>query len=357
MLDFIPTSYYVHIFFNLLLFINLFTLLHNYILPINDYKNLAFMRTMGILLLVFVLVYMGLRPVSYIFVDMVTYAAHYDRYLLGSEIRATHDVTFHYFMKFCSYFLSKTGFFFLCVLLYLTPMFVLSKKLFKQYWYYSFLMLVGSFSFWAYGVNGIRNGIATSMFLMAFAYRDKKILLILFLSIASLFHKTMLLPTIAYIATLFYNNPKSYLIFWLVSIPLSLALGSAVISLFASLGFGDDRISGYLSGNGTSFRWDFLLYSASAVFAGYYFIFKKGFKDKVYHQLFNIYLFCNGFWVLVIKANFSNRFAYLSWFMIAIIIVYPYLKQRFFENQNIAIGKMLLAYFGFTYLMFLVYNS
>ena len=54
-------------------------------------------------------------------------------------------------------------------------------------------------------------------------------------------------------------------------------------------------------------------------------IFVKKFDDKLYKQLFAIYLIVNGFWVLIIRANFNNRFAYLSWFMLAIIILCKFL--------------------------------
>ena len=100
-----------------------------------------------------------------------------------------------------------------------------------------------------------------------------------------------------------------------------------------------------------SFRWDFLLYSATGVYAGWYYIIKKNFDDTFYIRLFNIYLIANAFWVLVIRANFSNRFAYLSWFMLGVIIIYPLLKQNFLSNQHRVIGGVLIIYFAFTYLM------
>lgn len=311
---------------------------------------------MGHVLLFLIIIFLGLRPINYFFVDMPTYAAHYTRYLNNGEITASHDIAFHMFMKFCSNFISIHFFFLLCIVLYVVPMYVISKKIFKEYWFYAFLLLISSFSFWSYGVNGIRNGLATSIFLMAYAYRENKVILVALLTLSCAFHKTMLLPTLAYILTLFFNDSKYYLRWWFLSIPLSLFLGGFWVSLFTTLGFGDERLSGYLTaGQNTSFRWDFLIYSGSAVFTGWYFIFKKGFNDAVYNQLFNIYLVCNGFWVMVIRANFSNRFAYLSWFMIALIIIYPYLKKVFFEDQHIAIGRVAFAYFGFTYFMYRIY--
>ena len=186
----------------------------------------------------------------------------------------------------------------------------------------------------------------------------------MFFGFALLFHKTLFLPILAYLATYFYNNPKFYFKGWLMCIPLSLVLGGVWISLFSSLGFADDRLSGYLSSSSeegtfsaTGFRWDFLFHSAFAVFAGWYFVVKRGFSDALYNRLLNTYLICNGFWVLVIRANFSNRFAYLSWFMMAIVIIYPLLKKNFFKNQHALLGNIILAYFSFTYLMFYLYYS
>ena len=45
------------------------------------------------------------------------------------------------------------------------------------------------------------------------------------------------------------------------------------------------------------------------------FIVKKNYiEDQLYVKMCNIYLLANAIWILVIRANFSNRFAYLSWF-------------------------------------------
>ena len=119
----------------------------------------------------------------------------------------------------------------------------------------------------------------------------------------------------------------------MLCIPLSLVSGGFWEGLFA--GFMADERSSYLTdGNinndsfsSSGFRWDFLLYSASAVYTAYFFIFKKNFTDQRYNRLVCVYLAANAFWVLVIRANFSNRFAYLSWFMMGIVIVYPFLTN------------------------------
>ena len=363
MIEFIPLEDYFSFFLNLSLVVVLMTLVHAYVLKIDDGKNLLFINGIGYFLLFFLILYIGLRPVSgRFFGDMRTYARHFNYYSGGGEVVIEKDVFFHYYMKVTSYFMSVHGFFTLCAFLYIFPLYRVAKAFFKEYWFYAFLMFIVSFSFWSYGTNGIRNGIATSLFILALSYENKKVIMYGVLLIACMVHNSLYLPLLAFVMTLFYNNPKGYLIGWLCAIPLSIALGGFWENFFAGLGFADDRLGGYLGGevdqeafSSTGFRYDFLLYSASAVFAGWYFIFKKGFSDKFYHRVFNTYLTCNAFWVLVIRANFSNRFAYLSWFLLGFIIVYPYLKRRFFKNHYIALGKIIFIYFAFTYFMFVVY--
>ena len=362
MFDFIPVQEYYPVYVNVSLGIVLFTLLHTYVLSIDDKKNLAFIKGMGLILLFALILYLGMRPVDGIFGDTVNYNKAFTKYAHGGNIGNEADYGWHVFMKFMSQMVSIHVFFTLCAFLYIYPLYRISKNLFSKYWYYAFLMFVVSFSFYTYAVNGIRNGVALSLFLWGLSYRHNKLIMAFFFLIATMFHKTALLPIFAFLATYLYNDPKVYFKGWLACIPASLVLGNVFIVLFSSLGFGDDRLSGYLTSQAdagtfasSGFRWDFLFHSAFAVFAGWYFIYKKQFHDPLYNRLLNTYLICNGFWVLVIRANYTNRFAYLSWFMMALIIIYPFLKQRFFKNQHAMIGRVILFYFGFTYAMYYVY--
>ncbi|MCX2719860.1 EpsG family protein [Lentiprolixibacter aurantiacus] len=322
-----------------------------------------FISFSGYLLLIFIILFIGLRPIDgRFFGDTANYNARYLQLQLGSEMKIPADVGWFYFMKISSKLFSIHTFFTICSFIYVYPLYKLSKQLFNSYWFYSFVMFLVSFSFWNYGVNGVRNGAACSLFLWGLCYREKKFVVAFFFLLAISFHKTLMLPIIAYVITHFYNNPKIYFRGWLLSIPLSLVAGGAFILLFTSLGFADERAAAYLTNQdleGTSaktgFRWDFLFHSAFAVFAGWYFVFKRRFRDDFYFQLLNTYLICNAFWVLVIQANYSNRFAYLSWFMMAIVIIYPFLKGDFFKSQPLKMSNVVAAYFAFTYLMFFVY--
>lgn len=357
----IPSANHYDTYIYCCLFFVLFTFLHASFLNISDRKNITYINAVGYFLLFFFVILIGQREITsrFGFGDTSNYYKTFKAFSLGKPIEDARDLGWLLFMKALSTFVSAHTFFTICAFLYIFPLYKVSKAFFKEYWFYCFFGFLVSFSFYTYGVNGVRNGVAGSLFLWGLCYKDKKWLMILLFAWAIMFHKTITLPVIAYLLTYLYNNPKSYLIAWFVAIPLSLVMGSVWISLFASLGF-DDRLSGYLAGSTsgtTSFRWDFIFYSFFAVFAGWYFIFKNKFKDAFYNQLLNTYLICNAFWILVIRANFSNRFAYLSWFMMAIVIFYPFLKTRLFKNHHLTLAKVLTGYFMFTFLMFLIYYA
>lgn len=326
-----------------------------------DIDNLKSKNTFGIIVLLVIIFYMGLRPISFVFGDMGVYAIDFTNYANGMEFREGGDVLFEYFLMISSKFLSVESFFFLCSVLYVLPLYFFSKKIFKDYWFYGFFMLAISFSFWAYGTNGIRNGLATSLFLFAIS-RDKHILKYFLFFISLSIHHSLLIPVIAYIVAYFYKNTKMYLAVWLLCIPLSFILGSTLENFFIGLGLVDeDRVIAYLSGSDAyldklvevkvGFRWDFILYSATGVYAGWYFIVKKKFHDVFYNHFFSTYLIANSLWILVIRANFSNRIAYLSWFMLGAIIIYPLLKNQIFNRQHVVVGTIILIYFAFTYIL------
>ena len=358
MIELIPLEIYIHTYYLLMLFVVVLTFVNTQSLPMHSKSNLSFINNIGWIYFVFLWLYMGLRPISgAYFGDMRTYSNIFNKYALGAPIMSSKDIAFHVFTKFSSQIMSVHTYFLVCAGLYIFPLVVVCRKWFGNYWYYGFLFLVTAFSFWAYGTNGIRNGIAGSLFLLAIS-RDKRISQILLILLAISFHKSIIIPTAAFVLANFYNNPKKMIYLWLLCIPLSLVGGGFFESFFGNLGFDDERMSYLTEENkygddfsSTGFRWDFLLYSGTAVFAGWYYIVKRKFNDKIYFWLFNTYVLANAFWILVIRANFSNRFAYLSWFMMSLVIVYPLLKKYIIAKQHKKLGLILLAYFSFTLFM------
>ncbi|MDO5971131.1 EpsG family protein [Flavivirga aquimarina] len=363
MIDFIPLQHYYDIYINLVFFIVICILLHTYTLTGYEEKVFALNRSLSIFILVFLIIFIGFRPISGLyFVDMSTYASSFELYKSGMPLFTEGDIGFDLFM----FYLAKLGsidlFFVLCAVLYILPLYIASKIWFPKYHLFAFIMLLASFSFYTYGVNGMRNGIATSLFILGISLSEKRVLMIVVLLIAMSIHQSMKLPVLAFILTYFIDDSKKYFLFWVFSIFLSIAIGPTLVSLFSQLGLGGEKLSGYLATKPSAedfksvgFRYDFLIYGAIPVYAGYYFIIKKKYSDVLYKRILHTYLICNAMWIMVNTANFSNRFAYLSWFLMGIVICYPYLKQIFWKKQFYKIGIITLLYFSFTYLMSYVY--
>ena len=213
------------------------------------------------------------------------------------------------------------------------------------------------------GVNGIRNGMAAALTLLAFSYLKTNRWIALILSFVIIqIHGSMFLPVCAAWLSLFYKNTKFYLYCWLFSIVLSVSIGGALETYFASLNVVDDeRFSSYLLNKNfsdqfsyTGFRWDFLLYSVMPIWLGWYVVIKRKIYNDQYLLLLHTYLLSNAFWIMLIRASFSNRFAYLSWFMYPIVLAYPLLILPVWRCNRRKIVIILMAHYMFTYLMWLI---
>ena len=359
MFDWIPIENYTFIQYHVLLVIALLITFHAIIFDVNDEQSIDFFYSLGFIVVFVLVLYMGLRPVNNdYFGDTSNYARAYDLLQKGVEVKIKGDYLFNYLMRFSSSFMSVNVFFLMIDVFYIVPCLLFSRKYFGRYWFFAMFTIISSFSFWTYGTNGLRNGLATSFFLMGLCYYDKKYWMYFWFILGFFMHASLVIPIAAFIVSGIYKNPKIYLYIWILAIPLSLIGGNSWSSLFATLGF-EDRTAGYLTNTSefekefsrTGFRWDFLVYSASAVLAGAYFIFKKKITDPFYVHLFGVYCIANAFWILVITAAFSNRFAYLSWFLMPAIIAYPMFRYKIWKEQYKIFGAILFVYFMFTYYM------
>ena len=179
-------------------------------------------------------------------------------------------------------------------------------------------------------------------------------------------HRSTMLPSAAAIVSVYFiKDTKIALRFWMASIVISLVAGPLVEQFFGALGF-DDRLTSYSQRqmdaaymeknfSHTGFRWDFLLYSAMPVAMIWYVAKRRRFNDKTFSMIANTYLLCNAFWIMVIRASFSNRFAYLSWFMYPVVFYYPLLRMNLWEDQDRKTALILFLYSSFTFFMFFIY--
>src|SRR5690606_3287773 len=164
-------------------------------------SNIDYFRFTGTVLFFFVLLYMGLRPIHGVFVDMKAYYYMFKSYAIGAALDTEKDALFQWFMYLSAKIMKASTFFFVCAMLYVIPVYLACKKWFGLYWYYPFLAIVGSLTFWAYGTNGIRNGMASSIFILALS-RDRRIWQLVFMLISVSIHKAMIIPFVGYVVTL-----------------------------------------------------------------------------------------------------------------------------------------------------------
>lgn len=328
----------------------------------------------GLLLCITMIIWIGLRPVSgKVFGDMGMYRYVYDNVITSSfvDIDWNDEWFFQYIGTFCKLMqMSHVGYFLVIAIGYVGFMFVANWKLLWENVLLACLFSFSALFFYSYGVNGIRNGLACSMVVGAVAFMSSykkydylfaSILCVLAISV----HKSTMLPVLCLIAAVSIVKDVRYaLYFWIASIPVSLIAGGAFINYFSTWSF-DERMSSYavvvsddnntLGFSHTGFRWDFLLYSAMPVWLISYIAFQRNIKDRAFHIISTVYLLSNAFWVMVCRAAFSNRFAYLSWFLYPLVIAYPIIRMKIWKDQDMRAGWILLAHAGFSLYMFLLW--
>lgn len=256
--------------------------------------------------------------------------------------------------------------FFIAASIYFGATYVACKKWFPHDTAIAYLAFLGAFSTYSYSYNGVKAGVAGALFLVAIAYYEKKSVSILFALLSLGFHHSMQLPIATYILTIFFKESKWYFYGWIFCV----LMATLHIGFFQSLfmGFGGNEDNLYLQGvqddiTQIGFRPDFMLYSAAPIWIGYRLVMKENRKvSKLYLTLLHIYLCTNGVWMLCMYAAYSNRIAYLSWFMYPFVLIYPFLKEdikgfRLFglNNQYRMLAKVAMYHLYFTLFMNLVY--
>ena len=117
----------------------------------------------------------------------------------------------------------------------------------------------------------------------------------------------------------------------------------------------EGKYSDYLKKNG--FRYDFIIYSCVPIIIGYIAVFKKKIRSENYQFLLNLYLVVNGIWLLCMYAQFTNRIAYLSWGMLPVLIIYPFLKEEWSNSQYKTLYKVVIGHLCFTLFMHIIYYA
>lgn len=319
-----------------------------------------------VILMTFLIIFMGLRS-SGVGGDTGGYVSNYIQMMNGQLVLDENvgDWLFYRVEYLCAKIMPVSMFLLVVEFLYVFLAYYACVRILRNNATWLFLFVIGAFSFFSYGVNGIRNGLATSFVLLALSYLDgnvkDKIKCLVFCFIALNCHKSTALPIVAMLFAYFLKKPKFLFYVWGGALIGSLLIGDSLSNMFALVGL-DERLSNYLALDETEetedaiaaarFRWDFLIYSFMPILMGWYCIYKKKICDLKYHLLLGTYVYANAVWVILIRLPYTNRFAYLSWFLYAIVLAYPLLKFHLWRNQGRKVAMIMMVHVTFTFFMF-----
>lgn len=304
---------------------------------------------------IFIILFVGLRPNSPVFADGPGYWAG----ILDHrwENRSLEDVFYQFATKWLMSFMSsygihpRIGFIVFSTIIYGGAL-IAMRKMFPRDTFLAMIMFCGGFCTFSGAVNGIKNGMACSMFLCAIAYKDNWKACLFFLVISFGFHHSMELSIAAFIVCLFYKNTKVYSCVWIVSLILAILHVTYFQTLFA--GFTDEHGARYLLTDAdswrTGLRLDFAAYGFAPIALGWWINSKKGLSLQ-YSFVFNIYLLMNAVWLLCMYAEYTNRIATLSWSLFPVIILTPLLNEKVSDNQYKVLFWFIVGQLSFTLLM------
>lgn len=275
---------------------------------------------------------------------------------------STGEKAFSLYVYLSSFIVSPKGWFYLTALIYVGNLLLVSWRLTREYAYVLFLSFLIAFQFYNYGENTIRAGIAASLMLVGITLCNKPRWMFMIFIIAVLCHKSMVVPMAALAVAYKFPKTKLFIGIWIACIFVSYFGGSFLQNYVAGL-TQDTRADYFTKGDAfymSMFRWDFLAYSALPVYLGWFYIYRLNFKSEFYRWVYNAYLMANTFWIMVIRVAYTDRFAYLSWFMFPVLLMYPLLSQQLYRecyNQSRNIIIVLFGQISFSYFMFWAYNG
>lgn len=367
----IPSVYYHTVYLIFVSLLSIFTFF-----PYNTYSTKRLLNTqthtrdLSLFVLVLLTFYIGFRsPTSQIFGDTYAYTRWYNN-VIGDIFIWDWNVQNFLFINVMLWMSSvriPVEFFYVFVaFLYFGGIWLCCRKIFPEDTLTTFVIYLAAFSTYAAGVNGLKAGAAASMFLVSISMHEnnQKIWSFVFLFFSLGMHHAMLMPITAFFICCFIKNPKFYAAFWIICFIMAALHVTFFQNLF--VGFGEDideKVVGYLAGEGnafmkqkTGFRIDFILYSFLPILVGWVAVFKKNIKSEAYFFLLNLYTFINGIWMLCMYALFTNRIAYLSWLMYPIVLIYPFLKEKWGPGQYKTFKWVAYGHLAFTLFMYFIYD-
>lgn len=219
------------------------------------------------------------------------------------------------------------------------------KKILTDNTIYFFLLFIISPNFFLYGANGIRSGLAASIFIFSFRFLDSKKQWIILL-FSFFMHASMAAPILFYIFSKYIKKTHFIFIIWGICLALTI-LG---LNLLSAIPFESERLSGYLSSSNESLKIlnmpvTFLTYGIIPIIFCYYIIHIKKLYDPFFNKLAITYILSNCIYILSFNVAFTVRFAYLSEFLMPLLITYPIFKFELFKHKELKLTFIFLFVF------------
>lgn len=357
----IPAELYNSIYLIGLLILTIAMGFHYYLLTNNRLNNPKKENTLlSLIPCVLTTVFIGFRPISMVFVDMAGYATSMFIWKIPN-VNYSWDQLNVIFDNFRIFYATNDypikWFFVIISVIYFGCIWIACRKIFPYDTLLAFVVYLGAFSTFSFATNGIKAGAAASIFLLALAYHKNTKLAIIFALISWGFHHSMSMVVCSFLIVKLYNKPKMYFYIWVFSLIIAAAHISVFQSIFQSMV--DEQGESYLNMQkfGKGFRLDFVLYSAMPVLVGYYTVFKKKVESQNYNTFLNMYLLTNSIWMLCMYAEFTNRIAYLSWFMYPIVLIYPFLNMKLCNKQYHKAIMVAMLHLCFTLFMTFIFYA
>ena len=188
------------------------------------------------------------------------------------------------------------------------------------------LFILFSFPFfYSISLNTVRSGMSYSLSILGLLllFKKRHYASLLFL-ISSLFHVTGLVYLVSYFIRANKLSVNKYIIFWLVSLLISLTgAQDLIITNIPDIGRVTDKLSKYQindSGYITGFRLDFFIFSALPLFMYLYLRITKICVTIYLQYLMKVYFSLNIIYLIFLFYPYGDRFALMSWILIPFIL-------------------------------------
>lgn len=348
--------------------------LHNYLQDSSThiYQKKSEYIYSALFLTIFMIIFIGFRPISAVFADMPGYAeAMNDGRYEGIGFGFFNNFIFYPMMGFLSSHgaSEQTPIVILAIINFVATLIAI-RKFFPKDTYLAMLVFFAAYSTFGGATNGLKAGCAAALFLVALAYKENKLTFYIFLLLSLGFHHSMILPIGATLLSLYYKKTNKYLFFWFLCLIISFLHITYFQDLFGeNLADYDEHGANYLTTYATSiesgftgktgFRYDFILYSFIPIFI---FNIIKNQKDRIsdkYIFLINIYIISNAVWLLCMYANYTNRIAALSWSLYPVLIIYPFVNdiKRWSTKHDVNLSIIAFSHLSFTLFMHFIYEQ